>query len=370
MSSGANLSTRIVAAALPLLLVSGFAHAGHKLQREDRKTVDVDGQTLIIINNARGKMIVVGERCAKKVTIVAEKWVHAKNAETAQAIMDVLEFDVEVEGETIALISKLPKAARKDHSFWSVVKGGKQNAYIDFTIEVPYEFSVQTSTTSGNVQVTNVAGLAHVSATSGDVLLREIGGTSVVELTSGNMEPGEIGGDLRVAASSGNAEIRRVRGFVAVQATSGNVFAYEVGGDAMVNLITGDLELKGCLGDVNFSTSSGSAMLKGIKGSVNATSSHGDLNVAIVPIGEKEFYLSTSSGNVVLHYVAADNYGFLLDVNTCTGTIKGDLEITQLDQVTRRKLKGVVGNGKARVVIETASGNVSIVERTGKSKKH
>jgi hypothetical protein len=368
MISGASRRTRIVAAVLPLLLVSGFAYAGQKLQREDHKTIDVQGQTTIIINNARGKTIVVGERGAKTVKIVAEKWVHAKDSKSAQRIMDGLEFDVEVEGETIAVISKLPKDAGKDHSFWSVVKGKKHGAYIDITVEVPYEFGVETSTTSGDVQVTNISGLARVNATSGNVMLREIGGTSVIELTSGNINASEIGGDLHIAASSGNAEVRRVKGQLAVQATSGNVYAYEVGGGAMVNLITGDLELKGCLGDVIFSTSSGSALIKGVVGGVSATSSHGNLDVVIVPVGEKEFYLNTSSGDVVLHYFAAEDYGFLLDVNTCTGSIKGDLELTKLDRVTRRKLKGVVGNGKSRVVIETASGNVSIIERTGKSK--
>jgi len=354
---------RIVAAALPLLLVSSLAYAGHKLQREETKTVDVDGQTAIIISNARGKTIVVGERGSTQIKIIANKLVHAGDAESAQRIMDALTFDVEVSGGKVAVISKLPHTSKKDRSFWSVVKGSKHGVLIDFTVEVPYEFDVQTSTTSGNVEVTNIAGTALVNATSGDVLLREIGGGSIVELTSGGIRADDIGGDLRIAASSGNTEVRRVKGVLAVQTTSGNVFAYEVGGDALVNLVTGDLDLKGCLGDVNFSTASGSATMIGVMGGVNATSSSGNLDVVIVPVGDKEFYLNTSSGNVVLHFLPERDYGFFLDVNTCTGAIRGDMELTKLDQVSRRRLKGKVGNGESRVIIETASGNVSIVER-------
>lgn len=368
MTSGASPTSKIVAVAVALLLASTIAQAGHKLEREDRKKVDVSGQTVIVIKNTRGKTIVVGEPGSKQVNIVANKWVGAKDAESAQRIMDALVFEVEVSDDKIVVISKLPEASQKDSSIWSVVKGGKLKAYIDLTVEVPYEFSVETYTTSGDVQVTNLAGEARISATSGDVLLRDIGGGSVIELTSGNIRAGDVGGDLRIAASSGDTEIKRVKGLVAVQATSGNVYAYEVGGDAMVNLVTGDFKIKGCLGDVNFSTAAGNAEIADVLGGVNATSSSGDLDVVIVPVGEKEFYLNTATGNIALHFVTVTDYGFLLNVNTCTGSIKGDLDI-ELEKITRRTLKGVVGSGKSRVIIETASGDVSIFERTEKNEK-
>jgi DUF4097 and DUF4098 domain-containing protein YvlB len=368
MTTGASPRFRIVAVTLPLLLISGIAYAGHKLQREVTKTVDVDGQTAFLIKNARGKTIVVGERGAKRIRIVASKWVHAKNAETAEKIMDALDFDIEVEDERVAVVSKLPRSS-KGRSFWSVVKGGKHGAWIDFTVEVPYEFDVESSTTSGDVRVTNIAGVARVNATSGDVLLRDIGSGSVIELTSGSIHADDVGGDLSIAASSGSAQIRHVKGLLTIQATSGSVEAFEVGGDAMINLISGNMVLKGCLGDVNFSTASGSAKIVGVQGGVNATSSSGDLDVVIVPVGEKEFYLNTASGDIELHYLPVTDYGFLLDVNTCTGSIRGDLDI-KLDRITRRTLKGVVGSGKSRVVIETASGNVSIVERAEKNEKN
>ena len=144
----------------------------------------------------------------------------------------------------------------------------------------------------------------------------------------------------------------------------------EVGGDAMVHLITGDVDLQGCLGNVNISTASGNARIVGVLGGVNATSASGDLDVVIIPVGDKEFYMNTATGDVSVHFLPDLDYGFLLDVNTCTGAIRGDMELTKLDQVSRRKLKGTVGNGKSRVIIETASGNVSIVERTEKHKKH
>jgi DUF4097 and DUF4098 domain-containing protein YvlB len=359
--------TRIMLAALPLLLASVLANAGQELQKQEKKTVDVEGQKLIVITNTRGKTVVVGESGAKKVTIVANKLVQAKNAEAAQRVMDQVHFEVETLGDRIVVTSKLPDAGKDDRSIWSVVRGGP-GSRIDFTIEIPSDFDVHTFTTSGDVHVTNVAGIARVNATSGDVHLRDIGGSSFIDLTSGGIEILEIGGDLQIAASSGDADIRRVKGILKVETTSGNVLAREVGRDATVQLITGNLDLKGCLGSVVFSTSSGNGRIVGVHGGVSASSSSGDLEVAILPVGEKEFYLSTASGNVIVRFLPEEDYGFQLDVNTCTGAIRGDMELTKLDQISRRKLKGVVGNGKSRVIIETASGDVSIIERTNGKK--
>ena len=57
---GRGAGVHIVAAlALPLLLLAGGAVAGTKLTRDDRRTVDVDGQTRIVIRNDRGQTVVV-----------------------------------------------------------------------------------------------------------------------------------------------------------------------------------------------------------------------------------------------------------------------------------------------------------------------
>ena len=367
MIRGVQKRTRVVGVALPLLLLAGIAYAGHKVQREDRKTVDVNAQSALVITNTRGKTIVVGVPDSRKIKIIANKWAKAKDAESANRVMDALDYDVEVLENEVLIVSKLPRITEEDRSLWEMVKGHGQIAWIDFTVEVPARFDVHTTTTSGDVRVTNIDGFARINATSGDVQLREIGGETVVELTSGDIKAGEIGGNLYIVASSGSAEVRRVRGELAVQATSGSVYAKEVGGNIMVSLVTGNLDLDGCLGDVNFSTSRGNARIADVSGGVNASTSSGKLDVVIVPVGEKEFYFNTASGDVVLHYAPAADYGFLLDVNTCTGWIKGDLDIRTVSQISRHKLRGVVGNGKSKVIIETASGNVSIVELSEKS---
>ena len=228
MSWNVHQRTHIVLLALPLLLGSVVAQAGKELQQQEKKTVDVAGQRAIVVTNTRGKTIVVGERGASNITILAVKLVQARSADEAERVMEQVGFDVEVDDEKVAIVSRLPEADKTDRSIWSVVKGGA-GSRIDFTIEVPHSFDVETFTTSGDVHVKNIAGVARINATSGDVFVRDIGGASVIDLTSGGIEASEIGGDLWIAASSGDAEVRRVKGLLKVETTSGNVHAYEVG---------------------------------------------------------------------------------------------------------------------------------------------
>jgi hypothetical protein len=352
---------------LSLLFVSGAAHAGHKLQREERKTVDVTSQTRLLVKNAQGRVIVVGTPNISKVTITAEKWVQAKDAEAAAQIMRLLTFDVETRRDDIEVVARQPRGLRKERSVWALVKGEKKTAYIDFTIEVPRSFDVKAATTSGDVRITNIDGATVVNATSGDVELREIGNASRVYLTSGNVNAVDLGGDLEIAASSGDALVRGVKGLFSMEATSGNVEAFEIEGDALIKLFNGDLVIEGCLGDLEFKTASGDARIAEVLGNIKASSSSGDLDVVIIPVGEKEFFLNTSSGNIDVYYLTTTEDGFLLDVNTCSGTIHGDLQI-KLDKVTRQRLKGIVGTGKSKVIVETASGNVFIKERAGDKK--
>jgi DUF4097 and DUF4098 domain-containing protein YvlB len=78
--------------------------------------------------------------------------------------------------------------------------------------------------------------------------------------------------------------------------------------------------------------------------------------------------LSSSSGDVSVHYVPVKDFGFQLDVRTASGSIEGDLPI-RVTRVDRRRLQGVVGSGAASLEIETSSGDVMILERSEAASK-
>jgi len=329
----------------------------YKLTDEDTQTVRISGETQLYVKNPRGKTIIVGKQGVRKISIRAEKFVRAKNQETAEEWMEELRFQVDSDGSQISIITHYPSGG--EESLWSFLWGTRSKALVEFTIEIPASFDAEVSTASGDVQVTSIEGDCSVYGSSGDVFLKAVGGDALVEVTSGDVEVMDVQGDIQLGSSSGDALIRGAGGSISLSASSGDMEAHRVRGNATVELDSGDFLIQECEGDVMTRTSSGNATLRNVLGSVRAFASSGDVTIHILPVGNKEFVVKTASGDVIVMFESAERYGFSLDVSTASGSIEGDLDI-RLDKVSRRVLRGVVGTGEGKLMIETASGNIII----------
>ena len=355
--SGAVLGLLI---ALSLLGTPENAHAGSATREEQEKqTVKVDGETRIYVKNSRGKTIIVGRLGATDVSIRAVKYVRAKDGETAEEWMDELFFSVDTDGEQISIISHHPDWAREGGNFWSFLKRIKQKVYIDYTIEVPTEFSAKVSSTSGDVKITSLGGDVKLFGSSGDVFMKDINGSTYIEVSSGSIDVNDIGKNLHVRMSSGDVVIRDIGGTLFVQGSSGDATVNDVGSDAEISLASGDVSLNGCGGDAEVSTLSGDAEIADATGSIKATTTSGDIFATVDPFGPKDNIFKSSSGDVDVVFMAREGYGFVLEVNTNSGAIEGDLDI-KLDKISRKMLTGAVGSGDGRIYIETASGDIRI----------
>jgi DUF4097 and DUF4098 domain-containing protein YvlB len=355
---------RALAVATVWLSLAGVAVAGpgHRLEREEKNSVSATGKKSLVVKNARGRTVVVGRTDAKTVSVVALKSAVGNDKDAAAEMLDKITVQVTERGDEVVIETRDDGKWDNDWSLWSVVKGGRRSAWVDYTIEVPHSFRVSASTTSGEVRVSNLQGAAEVTATSGDVSMRAVGGGSSARMTSGDLEVIEVAGDLSVSATSGSVVVDNIKGKLEIEGTSGDFRASRVDKDADIQLASGDFILEGCSGNVSFRAASGDAVMREIDGSVDAASSSGDIEVLIIPVAERSFSLSTSSGDVIVYFVPVKGFGFQLDVRTSSGSIEGDLPI-KVTRADRRRLQGVVGSGAARVDIETASGDVTITER-------
>ena len=332
----------------------------YKLTREESQTVPVNKESKIYVKNSRGKTIIVGRKGVAVVSIRAIKYVKARNADAAAEWMDDLAYKVETDGEEVSIRASHPDRDGGTKSLWSFIRGITQRASIDLTIEVPSSFNAKVASTSGDVQITSLDGDSKVFGSSGDVFMKNLGGDVFVEISSGDLEVAEIGGDVRIRMSSSDALLNGVGGVLNVLATSGDIEAYDVVGDARLELASGDFLLRGCGGDVEATTSSGDGVIESAQGNIRAVAASGDLHLTILPLGDRNFVVHTASGDVKVMFQTPDHYGFFLDVATNSGSIEGDLDI-RLDKISRRMLRGVVGSGKSRLVVETASGDIKIV---------
>ena len=341
--------------------VSAVATPGDRVEREEKRSVDASGKKELSVKNARGRTVVVGKDGLSSVSIVINRSAQGRDREDAEDLLDNLEVVIGERGDAVTVETRDDRAT--NNGLWSYVKGERRNAWVDYTIEVPRNFKVAAATTSGEVRISNIEGDASVGATSGEIDVRAVGGDADVSITSGDVTVAEIGGGLELSATSGDVIVDKVGGKLELQGTSGDFKVTRIGGDVSARLSSGDFTLEGCSGNVTFDASSGDVSITEVTGGINASTSSGGIEVLIVPTRDRSFQLSSSSGDIRVHYVPVKDYGFQLDVKTASGSIEGDLPI-KVSRVDRRRLQGVVGSGAAHVDIETASGDVTILERS------
>jgi DUF4097 and DUF4098 domain-containing protein YvlB len=129
-------------------------------------------------------------------------------------------------------------------------------------------------------------------------------------------------------------------------------------GDSLsLRSVSGDLDLDGAPRGLIAGTSSGTIDARGIAHYAEISAASGDVEVELVhPLERVE--ITTVTGRISGRI--AEDVKCRLDLRTSSG----DLEVMipmQLKSVSRREVVGVVGGGKAPVVLQTSAGDIELM---------
>jgi DUF4097 and DUF4098 domain-containing protein YvlB len=156
---------------------------------------------------------------------------------------------------------------------------------------------------------------------------------------SGSLEATDIGGDLRCTTGSGSVTISGVQGDVRITSGSGSITVSKPMGRVEAHTGSGGITIQGATSDLNVRAASGSLRVQGNP-------------------GENSFWdLHTASGGVEL--TVPSNASFRLSASAVSGGIQTDIPIV-IEEQGRHSLRARVGNGGARVEVETVSGSIRI----------
>ena len=201
---------------------------------------------------------------------------------------------------------------------------------IAYVVSAPAGTTVTISSISGGVTVKNMKGGLSVQLTSGPVTVSGGAGRAEVRTISGDVTVTDMAGDanLEVGVISGNVVLERIRARrVSADVTSGGIIARDVTADAAtIQSISGSVEYAGPLA----------------KGG--------------------RYELQTHSGPITFRPTGST--GFDLQASTFSGGISTDTSLgIKTRSVSRRSLRGTVGDGNAVVVLTAFSGNVTVARR-------
>ena len=238
-------SIRFWAIALVALLLYQFSTDvsadNCKFEKNIDKTLDVSNSETLAISagagdldvtgvSGTGQVIIHGRVCASK-----DLWLEQSNVTTTS-------------GKHAAIDVNLPDS----DSSWSSF--GNSYVWMDLTIEVPEDLTLDVKDSSGDMLLNNIAAV-QIRDSSGDIEIEDARGSVSISDSSGDIEIDKVDGDVTIesdssgdieamniigtvlvkADSSGDIDVSHVRDNVVVERdSSGDISADDVGGDFRV----------------------------------------------------------------------------------------------------------------------------------------
>lgn len=308
------------------LIAMGSCTVGAGLPGTFDRTYSVNGPVRLELTNGGGSSV-VNAGAAGEVRVHAEFHVHAWSDGSAEHRKNELVANppISQQGNVIRLGGSGPSSSN-----WTV----------NYTITVPANTQIHAMAGSGGVTVTGIEGPANFLTGSGSIVAADIAQDVQAAAGSGNIQLSKIKGQVQATAGSGNIELTDIHGESRAQSGSGRLTIVRPSDAVSAGTGSGEIQITGALGDLRVRTASGNLAVNGD------------------PQATTYWDFRTSSGNVTLQVPPAAS--FRLYAKSNSGEIDAAIPITLEGTAGKHSLRARIGDGKARVEIETSSGNIAL----------
>jgi len=211
---------------------------------------------------------------------------------------------------------------------------------VNYSIIVPSETQVRATTGSGNIEVIGIEGPANFSTGSGAVSATNISGDVQASTGSGAVQLAAIQGQAQASTGSGNISAAEVRGDVRASTGSGSIRIAGPGDAVVVGTGSGDVNIASAASDLRVRTGSGNITINGD------------------PEATTYWDFRAGSGNVILQVSPSASFRFY--ARSKSGDIDAAIPIVMEGTTGKHELRARIGDGKARVEVETSSGKIAL----------
>jgi hypothetical protein len=174
-------------------------------------------------------------------------------------------------------------------------------------------------------------------------------------------------GSTEVRTSSGDVEIDGVSGLADVITTSGAIVVKNAGADVRALSLSGRIEIECANGRVDVSNTDGPITISGISGDVSATTTYSTTRLHGSIRANGRYYLKSMSGAIEME-LPANSPGFTATLSSYRGDINTDFSLKtnqpKSNTPTNRRLIGRHGNGLAQITLDSFDGPVKLRKLT------
>jgi DUF4097 and DUF4098 domain-containing protein YvlB len=319
--------TKTLAATAALALVGlGSCMVGAGVPGTFDRSYSVNGPVRLELTNGSGSSV-VSAGTANEVHVHAEFRVHRWS-------------DGSAERRKNELISNPPISQQGNVITVGGFGSSSSNWTVNYTITVPANTQIHSMSGSGSLSVTGIEGPANLMTGSGSIIASN------------------IAGDVQALAGSGKIELSNIKGLVQATAGSGKIELTDIHGESRVQAGSGRLAIARPSDTVTASSGSGGIQITGAKADLRVRTGSGSVEVDGNPDASTFWEFRSSSGSVTLR--VPQTASFRLYARSNSGDIDAAIPITMEGTAGKHSLRARIGDGKARVEIETSSGNIAL----------
>lgn len=200
-------------------------------------------------------------------------------------------------------------------------------AEVSWRLTVPADVELDLSSQSGDVRVSGTKGEIAVATVAGDIAVQGGGGFIALRSVEGDVELSGTGGRIKVTTVDGGIVIRRANGDIKANAVDGDI--------VLEDIESADVEATTVAADISFS------------GTIRPGGRYG---------------LSSHDGDVT---VIAPSINADVTVSTFSGDFESDFPVTVSGSQGRGRMRFTLGNGGARLDLESFDGTVALRKGPG-----
>jgi DUF4097 and DUF4098 domain-containing protein YvlB len=178
-----------------------------------------------------------------------------------------------------------------------------------------------------------------------------------------------VKGEVKLETMSGSVDVSDAVGRTQIETVSGYIKADNIDGDLRVESVSGRLDISNVTGDIDAGSVSGHAWIDGAKSKAvraETVSASVSYSGTIDPSGTYSF--KSNSGRITL--AVPPETGATVSLETFSGNVDSDFPVTMgagtnsMGRDSRFEFK--IGSGRARITLESFSGNIRIQRGTGR----
>ncbi len=353
-------SPAVLASMVIVFMAAAESEASHAFMETDSRTIAVGNEKTVVIEGINGNISVTGEEGRTEIFLKAIRSGNAENESEAKELIRQMEIKITRSAGIIRIETIYPKNYQIKKNLISFLVNRQSGISMELEVILPKNIETAVLTASGRISITGMDSDVRANTSSGDVEIKNIRGKIASAVSAGSIGAMNIGGDADLKTESGRIYAKNISGNVKAETSSGRMELAGLGGDLNCTIEYGTVIVEG-VGGIEYRGISAEARFIDVRGAIDASTASGATSFRVTPEKDVDYRIIASSGDISLRFLHLMEGGYILRAGTTSGEISVHLPI-DIKNVGRNNISGVVREGKAKVFVETASGNINIEE--------